>query len=58
MFARRNAVAELPHADVVISVDIEGIQLYDMQKHEELVARGRKACKAKIAEIRRRLEGL
>jgi NTE family protein len=58
MFARRNAVTELPHADVVISVDIEGIQLYDMQKHEELVERGRRACKAKIAEIRRRLEAM
>jgi len=56
MFARRNAAAELPYADVVISVDIEGIQLYDIGKHEELVRRGRLAATEKISEIRKKME--
>lgn len=58
MVARRNAEQELPHADVVISVDIEGIQLHDIQKHEELVKRGRAAARKKVGEIREKFEAL
>ncbi|HLB24906.1 MAG TPA: patatin-like phospholipase family protein [Nitrospirota bacterium] len=56
MIARRNADAELPLADVVISVDVRGIQLYDIKKHAELIRRGRKAAGEKMGDIIRALE--
>jgi NTE family protein len=56
MVARRNAMTELPYADVIINVDIEGISLYDIKKHDELLKRGRRAAKGMVEEIKRKLE--
>jgi len=50
--ARRNGEAELALADLAIRVDIDGIELYDIQKHGELLARGRSAAKAALPELR------
>jgi NTE family protein len=53
--ARRNGEAELALAEFSIRVDIDGIELYDIQKHEELLSRGRKAAKAALTELRQTL---
>lgn len=55
MFARKNADQELPYADAVINVDIDGIGLLDIGRHEELLELGRKAARAKAEAIREAL---
>lgn len=56
LLGRRNADAELLHADAAIKVDITGIQLYDIGKHKELVRRGREAALEKLPEIKKLLD--
>ncbi len=52
LFARRNAAAEKRFADIVIEVDSRGVGLYDLDKVDLLLDRGRAAAEAKIGEIR------
>jgi NTE family protein len=56
LIARKNAVAELPHADTVISVDSHGIGLSDIGMHEELLRRGRLAAEEKVDEIKEKVK--
>lgn len=54
LFARRNAMAEKVHADVVIEVDSNGVSLYDLDKAHLLIERGRRAAEGMLDEIKRR----
>jgi len=53
LFARRNAMQEKTYADVVIEVDSHGISLYDLDKANLLIERGRIAAEQKIDEIKK-----
>lgn len=52
LWASRNAREEEKLADVVISVNAQGIALYDLSKSRELLRRGRKAAEEKIPEMK------
>lgn len=55
--ARRNALAELAFADVAINIDVDGIQLYDINKHAELLKRGRAAAEKMLPLVMEKLAG-
>lgn len=52
LWASRNAREEEKLADVVISVNAQGIALYDLSKSRELLRRGRKAAEEKLPEMK------
>lgn len=55
LVAHRTAVAEKKYADAVIEVDARGTSLYDLDKADLFLERGRTAAEKKIGEIRERL---
>jgi NTE family protein len=52
LFARQNAALERRQADVMIDVDASGVSLYDLQKFDLMIRRGREAAEAALGDIR------
>ncbi|MFQ5455896.1 MAG: patatin-like phospholipase family protein [Nitrospirota bacterium] len=55
LIARQNATMEKKFADVSINVDVKGISLFDLDKWDILIERGKKAAERKIDIIKERL---